>query len=300
MVGAVVKEKVVAETRGAWNAVKAEFVDRNCDSCGQSESTELLPMHGSAYHRCCHCGLIYARPVAQNLVDINERNYQEGLEKYSQKAEKQRPQNRKKLKFFRRFRKTNLFLEVGCNTGIVILAARDLGWQAKGVDISVAATEYARTQLDLDVFTGTLEEANYAADSFDVIYTNSVMEHLAHPKATLLEAKRILRPGGIFYADTVNWDSYTRRILGANWRYMDPIDHVHLFTPENILTLSKNVGLEHVRTWTTGVRVRANQPGSNWVTPWYLHLAKGPLSLATRFTKKGDSIKFILRKPMSA
>jgi SAM-dependent methyltransferase len=294
-----VKSKpVVIETRGNWNAVAANFEDRVCNSCGNDKSEQLLAMHGTAYHRCLECSLIYARPMAKNLTDINEQNYQEGLDKYAEKAEKQRIQNHKRLRIFDKYRKTNLFLEIGCNTGIVILAARDLKWDVKGVDISIAASEYAREKRGLDVFSGDVMSAKYPSDSFDVIYTNSVMEHLDNPKETLIEVKRILRPGGVFYADTVNWDSYTRRILGKNWRYMDPIDHVHLYTPENVLTLAENVGLEHERTWTTGVRVRANQPGSSWDTPWYFNIMKGPLSLATRFTNKGDAIKFLLRKPI--
>ena len=111
------------------------------------------------------------------------------------------------------------------------------------------------------------------------------------------ETYRILRPGGVFYADTVNWDSYTRRILGTGWRYIDPIDHVHLYTPRNVRELARRAGFEVERIWTTGARVEANQPGNTWRAPWYLRLAKGPLSLASRFTLKGDAIRFLLRKP---
>ncbi len=70
-------------------------------------------------------------------------------------------------------------------------------------------------ELGLDVFTGTVDAAAFPADSFDVIFTNAVMEHLCDPLSVLRECRRILRPGGVFYADTVNWDSYTRRLLGA-------------------------------------------------------------------------------------
>jgi SAM-dependent methyltransferase len=198
---------------------------------------------------------------------------------------------------FERYRKTGNFIELGCNTGGVVLAAQDNGWNASGVDISVAATRYAREELSLDVFTGTLEEAGYPANHFDVVYSNSVMEHLAYPLQVLQEAYRILRPGGVFYADTVNWKSYTREILGANWRYIDPADHVHLYTPDNVASMAAHAGFEVERIWTTGVRVTANAAESTFVTPWYLLMIKGLLSIATRFTKKGDAIKFLLRKP---
>lgn len=286
----------VADTRANWNQVVAEFVDRHCDLCGSGASRALLHLHGSAYHQCERCGLIYARPIARNLAAINEHNYAENLGSYAIKVERQMPRNRRRLRRFERYRRTGNFLELGCNAGIVIAAARAAGWRAQGVDISAAATAYARDTLGLEVFCGTLAEAAYADDHFDVVYTNSVLEHLEHPFANLVEARRILRPGGVFYADTVNWDSYTRRILGAGWRYLDPIDHVHLYTPRNVRELARRAGFEVERIWTTGARVEPNQPGTTWRPPWYLRLCKGPLSLAARATGKGDAIRFLLRK----
>jgi SAM-dependent methyltransferase len=288
----------VVDTRSQWNQVGAEFVDRHCDLCGSDASHALVRLHGSAYHRCEDCGLIYARPIARNLTAINEHNYAGNLESYAAKVERQKPRNLRRLRRFARYRQTGNFLELGCNAGIVIAAARDAGWRAHGVDIAVAATTYARETLGLEVYCGTLAEAAYADDYFDVVYSNSVLEHLEHPFANLLEARRILRPGGVFYADTVNWDSYTRRILGTGWRYIDPIDHVHLYTPRNVRELARRAGFEVERIWTTGVRVEPNQPGTRWRPPWYLRLCKGPLSLAVRFTGKGDAIRFLLRKPL--
>ena len=123
------------------------------------------------------------------------------------------------------------------------------------------------------------------------------MEHLEHPMSAITESLRILRPGGVFYADTVNWDSYTRRILREHWRYIDPIDHVHLYTPENVANMAKRAGFEIDRIWSNGARVEANQPGSTFVAPWYLSMSKGLLSIGARMFNKGDTIKFRLRKP---
>jgi 2-polyprenyl-3-methyl-5-hydroxy-6-metoxy-1,4-benzoquinol methylase len=270
----------------------------HCDVCGDVPSRELLKLHGSAYHECTSCLLIYAKWVSQDYVEDNEAAFASELQDYVSKASDQRRVKKleKELGPYSHYRKTNQFLEVGCNAGSVLLTARNLGWDVRGVDISAAATEFGRTTWDLNLHTGTLESAGYDDDTFDVIFSNATLEHVELPLSTLREISRVLRPGGIFYCNTVNWNSYTRQILNENWFLIAPTHHIHLFTPENVLMLCEKSGLEHLKTWTTGVRLQANAPESTFVTPWYLNLMKGPLSMLTRFTKKGDSIYFTATK----
>ncbi len=271
--------------------------DTNCDVCGSWDSKELLRKCSSAYHECSICGLIFARPMPKNLTELNEESYHRKLSKYVDKIGKKRIKNYRKLKRFSRYRKTGNFLEIGCNVGAVLNVARDMGWNVKGVDISQAASSHARQELGLDVFTGTVEAAGFPEDYFDVVFTEATLEHIRHPLSTLKECRRILRPGGVFYADTVNWDSYTRRLLGVHWKYLGPASHVHLYTPKNVLSLCQHAGLEHVKTWATGVRVTPRAPTS-FKTPWHWHFLKGPLSFLTRLTKKGDHIEFLAGKPL--
>ena len=275
-----------------------QLVETDCDVCGQAPSKSLLALHGSAYHECSNCGLIFAKYVLQNYVEANEAAFAKELMDYASKAQDPRRVRRlkKELTPYAQYRKTNNFLEVGCNAGAVLLTARELGWDVRGVDISAAATEYGRSTWGLPLHTGTLESACYEDDMFDVIFSNATLEHVEHPLSTLTEIARVLRPGGIFFCNTVNWDSYTRQILNENWFLIAPTHHIHLFTPKNVEMLCDKSGLKHMRTWTTGVRVQANAPDSKFVTPWYLNLMKGPLSMLTRLTKKGDSIYFTATK----
>lgn len=273
-----------------------ELEEVNCDVCGSTDSTELMVLHSSAYHQCNNCGLIYAKFMPVDVEEVNEEAFVPELAKYASKVEKRSKSLRKKLRQFDRYRSSGNFLEIGCNAGATLVAARENGWRVKGVDLSKAASSYAREQFGLEVFTGTVEAAAFPDNHFDVIYTNATLEHVRHPLSLLKECQRIMRKGGMFYADTVNWDSYTREILGEGWRLINPLHHIHLFTPENVKTLCQYAGLEHVKTWTTGARVKANAKGSTFHTPWYWHFAKAPLSAMTRFTQKGDSIEFIAMK----
>ncbi len=276
-----------------------ELVEKHCDVCGECESVELLRLHGSAYHECKICGLIFAKWILKNYEEANEAAFAAELQDYVRKAFDDRRSRRliRLLHRFEKYRSSNNFLELGCNAGSVLLRAQALGWKTSGVDIAYAATEYGRANWNLNLHTGTIDSAGYPPGYFDVVYSNATLEHVEHPLATLREVARVLRPGGVFYCNTVNWDSYKREILGENWFLIAPTHHIHLYTPKNVEMLCAKSDLTHVRTWTTGARVKANAPGSTFVTPWYLNLMKGPLSMLTRVTRKGDSIHFLAEKP---
>lgn len=272
-------------------------VDTRCTACGSTGGVELIRLKDGAYRQCSVCELIFTSPMPEDLQQINEDAFTERMDRYTAKIRNQRWRNRWKLRRFSRYRKTGNLLEIGCNAGATLDVARRMGWKARGVELCASASAFARSELGLDVFTGTVEAAGFPDDCFDVVFTNAVLEHLHNPLSVLRECRRILRPGGVFYADTVNWDSYTRRFLGSHWKYLSPQGHVHLFTPRNVALLCERAGLEHVRTWTTGVRVTAQRP-SEFRSPLHWHLLKGPLSFLARRTNKGDHLEFLARKPL--
>lgn len=254
-------------------------------------------LENGTYRQCAECALIFVSPVPDDLEQHNEEAYSQKLDAYAGKIDTRRARNRAKLRMFTRYRQTGNLLEIGCNAGAALDVARELGWNARGVELCVAASRFAREQLKLDVFTGTVEAAAFPSGFFDVVFTNAVLEHLRDPRSVLQECRRILRPGGVFYADTVNWDSYTRRLLGAHWRYLNPRGHIHLFTPENVLSLCRQAGLEHVATWTAGVRTSAGS-GSSYRCSAYWQLLRPMLSFLARRTGKGDHIRFLAKKPI--
>lgn len=278
--------------------VRNHAVEARCTACGNTGGVELIRLKDGAYRQCSACELIFTSPMPEDLEQLNEDAFTKRLDQYAAKVRNRGWRNRWKLRRFSRYRRTNNLLEIGCNAGATLDVARRMGWNAKGVELCVSAGEFARTQLGLDVFTGTVEAAAFPDNHFDVVFTNAVLEHLRDPLSVLCECRRILRPGGVFYADTVNWDSYTRRLLGESWKYLSPLGHVHLYTPRNVVLLCERAGLEHVKTWTSGVRSTA--PTSvEFRCPWYWRLFKGPLSMVARWTDKGDHIQFLARKPLT-
>jgi SAM-dependent methyltransferase len=55
---------------------------------------------------------------------------------------------------------------------------------------------------------GSGEEIPYADNTFDVVFSDNVLEHLDDPKSVFVEITRVLKPGGVFFFKTPNRAHY--------------------------------------------------------------------------------------------
>jgi SAM-dependent methyltransferase len=96
------------------------------------------------------------------------------------------------------------FLDLGSNWGRWTIAAAQAGFDAVGVDPSLGAVRAARRvarQLNasIDIAVADARHIPFPDESFDVVFSYSVLQHLApvDVEQTLAECARVLRPGGI-------------------------------------------------------------------------------------------------------
>lgn len=125
-------------------------------------------------------------------------------------------------------------LDVGCATGYFLHAAQRRGWRAEGVEIDAKAAAQARSRFGLSVTVGTLREAGFPDQAFDCVHMNDVIEHVPDPRATLREAHRILRPGGVLFVGTHNLAGLGARLAGAAWGDLGDLDHLFCFSPRTL------------------------------------------------------------------
>jgi len=90
-------------------------------------------------------------------------------------------------------------LDVGCGAGFVADHLRRLGWSVVGLDVA----DY-RTTSGFDFILGRAETLPFPSESFTIVVSNHVIEHVADAAAHLRELRRVLAPGGFAYLATPN------------------------------------------------------------------------------------------------
>ena len=92
-------------------------------------------------------------------------------------------------------------LEVGSGAGQFIRALKHLrpNLECHGCDISAEAIKTAKTKNDGVIYELNSSVLPYQDNFFDAVLIFDVLEHVADYQGLLVEIKRILKPGGIFY-----------------------------------------------------------------------------------------------------
>jgi len=133
-------------------------------------------------------------------------------------------------------------LDVGCGSGTLLGRLKESGFDVLGVDFSAEASAIARTENNVEVIVGSLRDARFAAQSFDVVTLFHVMEHVLNPREVLAEVRRILRANGRLVVQVPNIESWQFRLFGAQWYGLDIPRHVIDYSADSLQKLLRESG----------------------------------------------------------
>ena len=134
-------------------------------------------------------------------------------------------------------------LDVGCGNGSFVDIAMENGYKVRGIDLSQSAIKVG-LKFNLPVENMDFLSSEIENSSFDVITMFEVIEHLPEPVKFLKKAELVVRPGGIVYLTTPNFNSIERRIFGKSWNIFHR-EHLTYFTPGTLRgAITNNTGLE--------------------------------------------------------
>jgi 2-polyprenyl-3-methyl-5-hydroxy-6-metoxy-1,4-benzoquinol methylase len=141
-------------------------------------------------------------------------------------------------------------LDVGAHVGVFVEVAAKRGWEASGLEPSRWAVEQGR-QRGLTMHQGILRDAELDQAAYDAVTMWDVVEHLIDPMADLVEAERLLKPGGALLVHTINVDSALARLMGKHWPWLVEM-HNYFFSPTTLGTMVEKAGLEVHSAHTQG------------------------------------------------
>lgn len=90
-------------------------------------------------------------------------------------------------------------LDVGCGTGAIMKAFKDEGFDICGIDYNQTAIDYCHEK-GLEATLGSLDDQQFADQSFDCIMALDVLEHIEKDAEAVKKIGRLLKPGGILVA----------------------------------------------------------------------------------------------------
>ena len=238
---------------------EADSESVKCNLCGSSQSEMLYNVRSFNIVRCAVCRLVYVNPrlSVHRLKKIyNAPDYYDGgYPDYKSKRRFIRWESGALLRNIGRFmgKASGRILDVGCSFGYFLDAAREMGYEARGIEISEHASIYARDELGLDVKTWSLDEAVFDPEAFDVVTMWDVLEHLTDPQASLEKIHGWLRPGGILALATPNLGSPLARWTQGRWEQIKPEYHLYYFTKDTVKDMCEAAGFSVLRISTIGL-----------------------------------------------
>jgi len=237
----------------------------NCNFCGDDDYKIKYVKDGYNIVQCNKCGLVYVNPrlTQEAIIRLYDKDYflGEGFDKSVQyKNEFEELSEKIDLsdwdastikEFLQTKEQTPKLLDIGCGMGLFLWKAKKVGFDVEGIELSPFAAEFVRskgiTVRDKSIYEETLPENHY-----DAISMKEVIEHLPDPKAALRNIYNSLKPGGVLFMTTGNYDCPERKLRGKDWFYFMPEGHIYVFSNKTMTNYLKEIGFSKIMVTNQG------------------------------------------------
>ena len=229
----------------------APSVHPACIICESKDLIDLKGYESSYLCRCGNCDMVFARRIPTfKELDAHYTNYSYNKEVFVSPVTIKR--YNEILDSFEKYRKNNLLLDVGCGVGLFLKVAIDRGWQVYGTEYSDKAIEICEAK-GIKMKQGVLNAQDFGGLQFDVVTSFEVIEHINNPIPEMTNIDALLRPGGLFYCTTPNFNGLPRYYLKSDYSIIHYPEHLSLYTPKTLKYLCNKFNLKPVKVLTTGI-----------------------------------------------
>jgi ubiquinone/menaquinone biosynthesis C-methylase UbiE len=166
-------------------------------------------------------------------------------------------------------------LEIGSGLGILALdVAKAYDATVTGIEISEQQLSLARTLGgNIEFIQGDAHHLPFDDDTFDVVYSRYILEHVADPLQVMREALRVLKPGGCFFNQENNnavqhtWpDCPSFQHAWKVFEYLQADMGGDALIGKKLYAMAYDVGFEHIQISLQPEMHGFNEPGyAVWV-----------------------------------
>lgn len=136
-------------------------------------------------------------------------------------------------------------LDIGCGDGTAMNVAQKYGFDVYGNDISDNASKNVKKGLGEKIYSGiSIENINLREKSFDCITMFDFIEHIDNPLRYLYICHDLLKEEGRLIVSTHDSKSILKKIMGKNWSYLNPDEHLNFFTKKTLKIFLRNSGFK--------------------------------------------------------
>ena len=219
-----------------------------CPSCAAGPGRPFGHKDGFSLYTCEMCELTFVDPMptAAELSEFYREYYKTG--QYRRKLDSKVRRARRRIRRVKRRVDGLRFIDVGCNVGFAVEAARQCGFEALGIDIDAVAIDEARSLFSDCRFEHCSVEAVAASGrQYDVVYCSEVIEHLPDVAVFLQAILKLVAENGLVFVTTPDLGHRLIRRDPYAADFIRPPEHLLYFTRRSIERVMRRQGFTRVR-----------------------------------------------------
>lgn len=193
--------------------------------------------------RCDGCGLrtVETAPSDEALGTFYQAYYA-NIE-YGAKRAKKISRCRRRIRAMKPSIRGRRFVDVGCNLGFAVEAARLEGFDAHGIEIDAAAVAAAQDLFpDTVISCESVESLAASGDQFDFVWCTEVLEHARDFRSFANALGRLAAPGAVLFLTTPDAGHWRAPRPFAAWDEVKPPEHLQWFDAGHLRTLFEPQG----------------------------------------------------------
>lgn len=226
---------------------KKQVLIQSCFLCDSKKLRLLWKEDCYLAFECKDCKVVFC-PVFQDVNLYNESYFSQWYIRCRYKRKRYLKKLLRRIEILFDI-KPGRVLDIGCGTGLLLEIMKEKSYKVIGIDTSFFAYKYCKDK-KLEVSCCSLNNAEYAPSSFDIITLFDVIAHLRNPASYLREIRIILKDTGLLVIKTpyhpqiffrlANLFRFTRK---SKSMLHIPAQVFH-FTPDSIKKLLSSNGFE--------------------------------------------------------